>query len=86
MALAALFGWFFSKFSIWGMLTDTLRGKIRERVKIFAGDVVLLRLGLSEEDYTFLSHDVDTVIHAAAYVNLIYPYEVRSNTVFKVCH
>ncbi|CAK5054427.1 unnamed protein product [Meloidogyne enterolobii] len=26
-------------------------------------------------DYHFLSYDIDVVLHAAAYVNLIYPYQ-----------
>ena len=41
------------------------------------GDVGLFNMGLTEEDYLYLSTEVDFIIHAAAYVNLIYPYQVR---------
>lgn len=40
------------------------------------GNVVLLNLGLSDEDYTYACSDIDLVIHAAATVNLVYPYQV----------
>ena len=40
------------------------------------GDVGLLHLGMSLNDYQYLSTEVDVVVHAAAYVNLIYPYQV----------
>lgn len=59
-----------------GMMTNTLSDFIKSRVKIVSGDVALRRLGLSEEEYLFLTYEVDTVIHAAAYVNLIFPYQV----------
>ena len=42
----------------------------------FPGDVALLNLGLSDEEYTYMSSDVDLAIHAAASVNLVYPYAV----------
>ena len=38
--------------------------------------MALVNLGLEEDDYTYLSTDVDIVVHAAAAVNLIYPYQV----------
>ncbi|XP_076821581.1 uncharacterized protein LOC143468326 isoform X2 [Clavelina lepadiformis] len=47
----------------------------QKRVHSVTGDVALFELGLNEEDYTYLSYEVDYVIHAAAYVNLVYPYE-----------
>ena len=33
-------------------------------------------MGMSEEDHAYLSTEIDFIIHAAAYVNLIYPYQV----------
>ena len=33
-------------------------------------------MGMSEDDYTYLCTEIDVIIHAAAYVNLIYPYQV----------
>lgn len=63
------------------MMTNTLNDLIKSRVKIVSGDVALLRLGLSEEEYLFLTYEVDTVIHAAAYVNLIFPYQVTNEMI-----
>lgn len=34
-------------------------------------------MGMNEDDYTYLCTDIDFIIHAAAYVNLVYPYEVK---------
>ena len=42
----------------------------------FLGNVALINLGISEEEYTYVCTDVDFIIHAAATVNLIYPYTV----------
>ncbi|KAL3110217.1 hypothetical protein niasHT_015820 [Heterodera trifolii] len=58
-----------------GLLTDHLRNLTRDRVRVVAGDIALFQFGLSDEDYHFLSYDIDVVLHAAAYVNLIYPYQ-----------
>ena len=41
-----------------------------------AGDVGLINMGMSDEDFTYMCTEVDFIVHAAAYVNLIYPYEV----------
>jgi len=49
--------------------------KLYSRVTPVAGDVGLINMGVSEEDYMYLSTEVDFIIHAAAYVNLIYPYQ-----------
>ncbi len=43
---------------------------------VFSGDVGLINMGMSEEDYAYLSTEIDFIIHSAAYVNLIYPYQV----------
>ncbi|XP_048589183.1 glycine betaine reductase ATRR isoform X2 [Nematostella vectensis] len=45
------------------------------RVIAIKGDVSLMNLGMSEEDYTFLSSEIDFIIHAAASVNMVYPYQ-----------
>jgi fatty acid CoA ligase FadD9 len=39
-----------------------------------SGDVSVLNLGLLEEDYVYLSYEIDSIIHAAATVNLVHPY------------
>ena len=33
-------------------------------------------MGMKEEDYNYLCTEIDIILHAAAYVNLIYPYQV----------
>lgn len=40
------------------------------------GDVGLVNMGMSEDDYTYMCTEIDFIIHAAAVVNLIYPYQV----------
>ncbi|XP_076468299.1 uncharacterized protein LOC143299079 isoform X1 [Babylonia areolata] len=45
-----------------------------KRVIAMKGNVALMKLGLSEDDYTYLSTDTDFIVHAAANVNLAYPY------------
>lgn len=45
-----------------------------------SGDVSLLNLGMSEEDYACLSYTVDSIIHAAATVNLVRPYSALYST------
>jgi len=46
------------------------------RVTAVKGDVSLIKLGVSEEEYVHLSSEVDLIIHAAAAVNMVYPYQV----------
>ncbi|XP_071951852.1 uncharacterized protein [Antedon mediterranea] len=50
------------------------------RVTAITGDVSLRNMGMSEEDYTYLSYEIDFIVHAAAYVNLIYPYDALHGT------
>lgn len=45
------------------------------RVTAVKGDVSLIKLGMSEEEYVHLSSEVDLIIHAAAAVNMVYPYQ-----------
>ncbi|KNC76192.1 hypothetical protein SARC_11296 [Sphaeroforma arctica JP610] len=45
------------------------------RVHAFAGDSSLFHLGLEDDDFAVLSTGVDMVIHCAALVNLVYPYD-----------
>uniref|UniRef100_A0A1I8BUP7 Fatty acid synthase n=1 Tax=Meloidogyne hapla TaxID=6305 RepID=A0A1I8BUP7_MELHA len=37
----------------------------REQVRVVSGDIALVQFGLSDEDYHFLSYDIDVVLHAA---------------------
>ncbi|KAJ7376866.1 hypothetical protein OS493_032015 [Desmophyllum pertusum] len=45
------------------------------RVTTVKGDVSLIKLGMSEEEYVHLSSEIDFIIHAAAAVNMVYPYQ-----------
>jgi len=50
------------------------RDSIMERVEVLPGDLPRKRLGLSTERFNELAQRVDVIIHAAAQVNLVYPY------------
>ena len=39
-------------------------------------EVALVNLGFNDDDYNYLCTDTDFIIHAAAAVNLVYPYSV----------
>ncbi|PNF30886.1 hypothetical protein B7P43_G06094 [Cryptotermes secundus] len=54
--------------------------KLELRIVPIKGDVSLLNLGMSEEDYVCLSYTVDSIIHAAATVNLVRPYSALYST------
>jgi amino acid adenylation domain-containing protein/thioester reductase-like protein len=76
-----------------GLLTRTVKDQLSERVRSIAADVALFQFGLSDEHYHFLTYDIDVVIHAAAYVNLIYPYHalhginvLGTRNVLDFCH
>lgn len=45
------------------------------RVTVVKGDVSLVKLGMSEEEYVYLSSEIDFIVHAAAAVNMVYPYQ-----------
>lgn len=55
------------KFGMNDLLTE-------DRVITIRGDIGLENFGLSEDEYSSLSFDIDWIIHAAAHVNLILPY------------
>jgi amino acid adenylation domain-containing protein/thioester reductase-like protein len=50
------------------------RDSIMERVSILPGNLSRKRFGLSPETFTELAEKVQVIIHAAAAVNLVYPY------------
>lgn len=50
-----------------------------ERFEIFPGNLARKRLGLSPESFDELASRVDVIIHAAATVNLVYPYAALRN-------
>lgn len=57
-----------------GLWDDHIGDLIRDRVRVFPADIALVHFGLNEENYHFLSYEIDVVIHAGAYVNLALPY------------
>ncbi|HVZ37193.1 MAG TPA: thioester reductase domain-containing protein, partial [Polyangiaceae bacterium] len=50
------------------------------RLRIVAGDIMLPRLGQRAAAYDALATQVDAIIHSAAFVNFIYPYEALRAT------
>lgn len=55
------------------------RDSIMERVEILPGDLSRKRLGLSQDAFAALAARVQVIFHAAATVNLIYPYAALRN-------
>ncbi|XP_069130390.1 uncharacterized protein [Argopecten irradians] len=51
-----------------------LTEQFKTQVHAIKGDVALMKLGMNEDDYTYLCTEIDYIIHAAASVNLVYPY------------
>jgi len=49
------------------------------RVIALPGDVSLPQLGLGSDEYHYLQQLVDIVVHSAAMVNLVYPYDLLEN-------
>ena len=58
-----------------------MESRFMSRVTAIKGDVGLINMGLTEDDYTYMCTEIDFVIHAAAVVNLIYPYQVTVVTI-----
>lgn len=48
--------------------------KLLKRFNYILGDVSLIQFGMSDDDYGAICYDIDYVIHAAAQVNLSYPF------------
>jgi len=52
---------------LWAFYFDTPFASVQERVRFYAGDMTLERLGLSEDVYGELEGCIDCIIHSAAY-------------------
>ncbi|XP_026818153.1 LOW QUALITY PROTEIN: uncharacterized protein LOC113557060 [Rhopalosiphum maidis] len=52
----------------------SLNSPFYSKVVILKGDVSLIQFGMSDDDYEAICYDIDYVIHAAAQVNLSYPF------------
>jgi thioester reductase-like protein len=50
------------------------------RLQVVDGDVTLPRMGLADATYMALARDIDAILHGAAHVNFIYPYEALRGT------
>ena len=59
----------------YGLYTEDIQEALNERMGILVGDAGLQHMGLDDDEYHFLTQHVDTVVHAAAIVNLMYPYD-----------
>lgn len=46
----------------------------QSNVHVVQGEVALVNLGMNDDDFNYLCTDTDFIIHAAAAVNLVYPY------------
>ncbi len=51
------------------------RESYRSRIRVIPGDVSQPRLGLDERTYRRLAGEVDAILHSAAMVNFIYPFQ-----------
>lgn len=51
-----------------------------QRVHVVPGDIILPRLGLADSAYEATAREIDCIIHSAAHVNFIYPYEALKTT------
>ena len=58
-----------------GLYTEDVEKAMEERCHVLVGDAGLENMGLEEDEYHYLSQHIDTVMHAAAVVNLLYPYD-----------
>jgi amino acid adenylation domain-containing protein/thioester reductase-like protein len=52
---------------------------IMERIEIIPGNLSRKRIGMAEEAFEELASRVDVIVHAAATVNLVYPYAALRN-------
>ena len=55
-----------------------------DRIVPIPGDIAKPRLGLGELEFRRLAREVDTVIHNAAHVNFLYPFEMLKKDGYKV--
>ena len=67
------------KYQLWPE-GEKWRSAWEQRVHVVAGDVILPRLGLPDPAYESLAREIDCIIHSAAHVNFIYPYEALKAT------
>jgi myxalamid-type nonribosomal peptide synthetase MxaA len=67
------------KYDLWRD-DDWWQAAWQQRLHIVDGDVTLPRLGLDDPMYESLAREVDAILHGAAHVNFIYPYEALRTT------
>ena len=59
---------------------STWQNAWHDRVQIVEGDITLPRMGIIDGVYENLARDIDAILHGAAHVNFIYPYEALRGT------
>ena len=65
------------------MLFSKIKNQDLKRINVVIGDISISKFGLKEDEYFDLSSKIDTIIHAASFVNLLYDYEdLRKINVF----
>src|SRR5262249_15937667 len=62
------------QYGLWGE-DEEWQAAWEQRVHAVSGDVILPRLGMTDQTFETLAREVDCIIHSAAHVNFIYPYE-----------
>lgn len=67
------------RYQVWAE-EEAWQSSFENRLHVIDGDVTLPRLGMNDENYEMLSHNVDAIFHGAAHVNFIYPYEALRAT------
>ena len=60
--------------------TPTWQSMWASRVHVIEGDVTLPLLGMPDRLYEQMTHKIDAILHSAAHVNFIYPYEALRAT------
>lgn len=59
---------------------DLWRPEYADRLDVVLGDLVAPRLGLSDGAWQALADGIDTILHSAAWVNFVYPYQHLEET------
>jgi thioester reductase-like protein len=67
------------RFEVWAG-GDSWQSAWDSRLHVVEGDVTLPRMGMPDAVYETLAREVDAILHGAAHVNFIYPYEALRAT------
>ncbi len=67
------------RYDVWAH-DEAFRDAWEHRLEVVEGDVTLPRLGLRDNVHETLARELDAILHSAAHVNFIYPYEALRTT------